>query len=325
MSDEETEDPRDAALRAQYEAERWLVSLAIGWAYVDEETRERALDAAIDPDMIGYVPLRAFMCEYLLKLGPDYVKPEVLAFATDELTRHKISPSDFVTTLQYLDTGTPPVLDEMLELLRVARLRRRLHTVCTRLSFAAATASPDVVRWLLSFVELHALPDVPPSIEFQEYDEDEGDEPTAHQWEQIVKEHETKHPEAAKRRRLPVVSNTDFGLWFNLNNCAFFKMMRASDNHDYNMWVALASQLQPYGERGREVFLRISAQDRELASEMIEHKWEQTRALSPMRCTTIAKQGWRCPHLDTVRCNGAPTPALLADHSYCEPTEVELR
>jgi hypothetical protein len=322
--DEETENPRSASLRAEFEAERWLVSLAIGWAYVDEETRERALTAAFEPDMIGFAPLRTFMSEYLVRLGPEFVSADALAAAAEEMERSKISPHDFASTLYYLNSDAPPPLDDILATLRVVRLRRRLTVVASRLSFAAATASPEQVRWLLSFAELHALPDVPDYVVMTDevYDEEE---PTPHDWEAAQKEFETKAPETKRRRRLPVVNTTDFNLWFMIHQCAFMKMMRASDNHDYQLWVAMASQLQPFGDRGRDVFMKISLQDSHLAPEIIEQKWEQTRSMSPVRCTTIERWGWRCQHLDTVRCNGAPTPALLTDHSYCEPTEVEIR
>lgn len=324
MTDEgETdESPREAQLRAENEAERWLVSLAAGWAYVDEETRERALSACMEDGLIHFRPLLSFLAKHLVMLGSTYVEPGPLAWAVAELEHLPCAPRNYADVLEHLDTVGVPPIEQLLATASQSRLRRRLVEVACRLGFAAQTADLPTVQWLLSFVELHALPDPPTWFALDEDDDD--DEPTAHQWEQVITAHEAQHPET-KRRRLPLVNTSDFSLWFILHNCAFMKMMRARDDHDYNLWVALASQLQPFGARGRDAFLQISAQDRELAPEIVEQKWEQTRALSPMRCTTIEKQGWRCPHLDTVRCNGAPTPALLADHSYCEPMEVDVR
>lgn len=323
--DEETGDPRVVALRTEYAAERWLVSLAAGWAYVDERTRELALFTCMQDGTIGFRPLLGFLATYLRQLGSEFVEPEPLAWATAELEHHPINHRSFVDTLEHLDgdaAGAPPI-DQLVETATASRMRRRLIEVACRLGYAASTADLRTVRWLLSFIELHALPDPPSWFAIAEGEEDD-DEPTPHQWEEIAKEHEKQNPKIAPRRRLPVVNTTDFNLWFMIHQCAFMKMMRASDNHDYQLWVAMASQLQPYGDRGRDMFMKISMQDSHLAPEIIEQKWEQTRSMLPLRCTTIERWGWRCQHLDTVRCNGAPTPALLADHSYCEPMEVEI-
>jgi hypothetical protein len=95
--------------------------------------------------------------------------------------------------------------------------------------------------------------------------------------------------------------------------------MRHPYAQSYEMWVALATQLHRFGEDGRQAFHELSALDpSRYDPDNTDRKWEQTERLHPVRCETLAKTGYRCPHLDDDRCNGAPSPSYFLKYQHME-------
>jgi hypothetical protein len=118
----------------------------------------------------------------------------------------------------------------------------------------------------------------------------------------------------ASKINLPVLQGDNAYLDFTLKFCEFMKFMASGHDQPYHLWVALASQLHRWGEDGRRAFHSISQLDRRYEARETDRKWEQTADLRPMRCDTIAGSGWRCPHLEDVRCGGAKTPSYFYEH-----------
>lgn len=131
-------------------------------------------------------------------------------------------------------------------------------------------------------------------------------------------EHLQAGPSIFRGRSLPVVPGDDKVLDFVLTHCEFFKHMRSCGQQSYALWVAAASQLHRYGDAGRQAFHDISSCDHRYRPEEAERKWNDTRGMSPIRCDTIAGQGFACPHLTDRRCNGAKCPSFFADYLYVE-------
>ena len=79
------------------------------------------------------------------------------------------------------------------------------------------------------------------------------------------------------------------------------------------------SIIRPQTEDGRQAFHELSALDASRYDPKdTDRKWEQTERLHPVRCETLAKTGYRCPHLDDDRCNGAPAPSYFLKYQYME-------
>jgi hypothetical protein len=102
-------------------------------------------------------------------------------------------------------------------------------------------------------------------------------------------------------------------------HCAFFRYIQEGGQQPYALWVSLATQLHRFGDAGRDAFHELSALDPRYKAHGVDQKWDQTAGMHPVRCDTLAEQGWRCPHLGTKRCNGAKTPAYFPEHAGYEP------
>lgn len=120
-------------------------------------------------------------------------------------------------------------------------------------------------------------------------------------------------------RALPIVQGDDAELNYVRSFCAFMLEMRKPHAQTYELWVALATQLHRFGEDGRQAFHELSAMDTSRYDPKdTDRKWEQTERLHPVRCETLVKMGYRCPHLDDERCNGAPAPSYFMRYQYME-------
>jgi len=110
-------------------------------------------------------------------------------------------------------------------------------------------------------------------------------------------------------------------LHFTASFCEFVKWCVANPSLvNYELWVALAANLQPFGEEGRALFHTVSALDAQrYKSDQTEWKWNGTKGMGPVRCDTIAKTGFVCHHLNSPRCGGAATPAHLHRWSRYDP------
>lgn len=128
----------------------------------------------------------------------------------------------------------------------------------------------------------------------------------------------TEPPSRAHRMALPVLPGDDGELGYVLNFCKFIEHMQQPDTQNYHLWLALATNLHRFGESGREAFHAISAYDARYDAANVEKKWQETEGLSPVRCTTLVQYGFRCPHLDDIRCKGAPAPAFFAEYTEAE-------
>ena len=117
---------------------------------------------------------------------------------------------------------------------------------------------------------------------------------------------------------LPVLPGDDDKLDFTLAHCEFFRHMRQPGEQSYALWLAAASQLQRFGEAGRQAFHEISSFDHRYKSDETEKMWSQTIGMTPIRCDTIATQGFVCPHIGSRRCNGAKCPSFFADYLFHE-------
>jgi hypothetical protein len=107
-------------------------------------------------------------------------------------------------------------------------------------------------------------------------------------------------------------------LAFMLAFCEFIRFLRVPGNFNYNLWLALASELHRYGDAGLQAFHELSAIDSRYDIANTERKWQQTVDMVPIRCDTLAIYGFRCPHLYQERCNGARSPAMLPEFAYHE-------
>lgn len=123
------------------------------------------------------------------------------------------------------------------------------------------------------------------------------------------------------QRSLHVINGTraEIELLVTRRTCAFLRYLEDGGEQSYDLWLALASQLHRFGEAGKDAFHSISAIDPRYKARDTEQKWQQTRDMMPVRCSTIATAGWRCPHLDSKRCNGAKAPAYIAEHIGYDP------
>jgi len=122
-----------------------------------------------------------------------------------------------------------------------------------------------------------------------------------------------------KRRELPPIRMGSNGqLQLTANFCEFFNHMRTCGEQDYHQWVALASQLHRFGERGLAVFHEISSCDPRYDASSVDRKWRQTDGLFPVKCTSLIPLGYRCRHLEDKRCGGAACPSFFAEHIKME-------
>lgn len=126
-----------------------------------------------------------------------------------------------------------------------------------------------------------------------------------------------KYGAPGDNKRLVVINEPGM-LSFTMNFCEFFRYVRSCGQMSYAVWISLATELHHFGEDGHQKFHEISAQDSRYDPEQTEKVWQTTRDL-PQKCSTIARNGWRCPHLDTVRCAGAKAPAYFWEHAFYEP------
>lgn len=130
----------------------------------------------------------------------------------------------------------------------------------------------------------------------------------------------TPPPKRADVTHLNVIADEQL-LHFSASFCEFFKWCASHPSSvGYEAWVALAANLHTFGDAGGDLFHSLSALDRQRYSvDATEHKWQSTADLGPVRCDTIAKIGFRCPHLGTPRCGGAVTPAHFFYWTRYEP------
>ncbi|NJN65015.1 MAG: hypothetical protein HC882_09165 [Acidobacteria bacterium] len=98
---------------------------------------------------------------------------------------------------------------------------------------------------------------------------------------------------------------------FMLQHCKFVRYMNESSEQPYDLWWALASQLHRWGGAGNTAFHQISSSDHRYKSDETEKKWRQTDRMRPVRCQTLVRLGFTCPHLDDGRCGGSYSPANL--------------
>ena len=116
---------------------------------------------------------------------------------------------------------------------------------------------------------------------------------------------------------LPII-NDSAPLTFTLRHCEFMRMMSRPGLQPYELWVAVATHLHRFGDQGHAAFHEISARDPRYRPHEADRKWQQTEIMNPVRCSTLAQWGWRCPHLDTPRCGGAWNPAVFYDCAHVE-------
>lgn len=120
-------------------------------------------------------------------------------------------------------------------------------------------------------------------------------------------------------KALPIVAGDDAELRYVLSFCRFMQDMRHPHNQSYALWVALATQLHRFGDAGLNAFHELSSMDASRYDPKdTDKKWEQTERLHPVRCETLVKMGYRCPHLDDDRCNGAPAPSYFLKYQHME-------
>jgi hypothetical protein len=117
---------------------------------------------------------------------------------------------------------------------------------------------------------------------------------------------------------LPVLPGNDRGLEYMVKFCAFFRHMMEPGAQIYPLWVAMATELHRFGDEGHQMFHEISSQDPRYNPRDVDHKWEQTKVMNPVRCDTLIPMGFRCPHLGTPRCNGSKAPTYFTDHTDAE-------
>lgn len=117
-------------------------------------------------------------------------------------------------------------------------------------------------------------------------------------------------PKRSAAVHLDVIADASL-LHFSASFCEFLKWCATNPSHvNYELWVALAANLHAFGGAGGDLFHSLSALDRQRYNvDATEWKWQSTADMGPVRCDTLAKIGYRCPHLGTPRCGGASTPA----------------
>lgn len=103
-----------------------------------------------------------------------------------------------------------------------------------------------------------------------------------------------------------------------LHWCRFIEHMRQPGRQDYHLWMALASQLHRFGSEGKEAFHALSKADPRYNPTETEQKWHETADMAPVRCDTLVRLGWTCPHLGTPRCGAARSPAYFGDYAHAE-------
>lgn len=122
-------------------------------------------------------------------------------------------------------------------------------------------------------------------------------------------------------RSLPVLTGSVAADRLNVTRraCTFFEYIQQGGDQPYGLWIALASHLHRFGEEGYKAFHEMSALDPRYKAFATDQKWKQTADMRPVRCDTLVPNGFRCPHLGTRRCNGAKSPAYLAEHISTKP------
>jgi hypothetical protein len=127
-------------------------------------------------------------------------------------------------------------------------------------------------------------------------------------------------PKRSDTMHLNVIADESL-LHFSASFCEFLKWCASHPSMvGYEAWVALAANLHTFGGAGRDLFHSLSALDRSrYNADATEWKWQSTADLGPVRCDTIGKLGFRCPHLGTPRCGGAVTPAHFHHWTRYEP------
>lgn len=126
---------------------------------------------------------------------------------------------------------------------------------------------------------------------------------------------------AYSNRALTVLQGgtADIALLITRRHCEFLRYFQAGGNQPYELWMALAAELHHFGEAGREAFHELSALDPRYSAHKTQQKWDQTADMRPVRCDKLVHMGWRCPHLDKPRCNGAKTPAYFSERAAYDP------
>jgi hypothetical protein len=122
-------------------------------------------------------------------------------------------------------------------------------------------------------------------------------------------------------RSLPVLSGSEASTSLGIArmHCAFFEYIQRGGAQPYGLWIALASHLHHFGADGHSAFHEWSALDSRYKPSAVDQVWKQTSEMRPWRCDTLVDHGFRCPHLTTKRCNGARSPAFIADHLGYNP------
>lgn len=103
-----------------------------------------------------------------------------------------------------------------------------------------------------------------------------------------------------------------------LHWCRFITHMKQPGVQDYQLWMALASQLHRFGDEGKAAFHALSQGDPRYNPTETERKWHETADMAPVRCDTLVRLGWTCPHLGTPRCGAARSPAYFGDYAHAE-------
>lgn len=128
----------------------------------------------------------------------------------------------------------------------------------------------------------------------------------------------TEPPTYRSYNPLSIAPGDDRKLEFMVNFCEFMQFLQQPDAFNYHLWMSLATNLHRFGEAGRKMFHLLSSNDARYDYDNTEKKWVDTKDLAPVRCHTLADYGFRCPHLDKVRCCGAAAPAVFPDHVEVE-------
>lgn len=275
--------------------ENWLVAMAVGLTDAPFDVVHEAIGVLqADQTPITATYLRKFFSGWISEGEMDY------------------------QTLLALPRGEPPPLATIVEQLRERRMRFELSQ---RASEVAVRAEATAIERLWAVLDDIVLP----PEEVEEIGEDIWDrirvEVALRDADIPMPDDDDQEPAApvepaAPRKHLPMYQGDSPSLAFNLGFCEFFAFLRSTPELPYMLWVAAASQLHPFRDDGLEAFRQLSkVSNHEMVADM---KWVHTTTMQPVRCTTLAEWGWRCPHLDDRRCNGATAPAYLADRSGCE-------
>lgn len=119
-------------------------------------------------------------------------------------------------------------------------------------------------------------------------------------------------------RSLPVVKGSNGEMQYMVDFCKFFRYMRRPDSQSYHLWVAMATHLHRFGEAGYDMWHQLSSIDPRYRARDADIKWKQTEEMNPIRCESLVRMGYRCPHLDDERCNGCKSPTYFANYTYAE-------